>query len=354
MPVPSRRRARLAVAALVAVPALAAAGCGAQTVAAKESVQASLQKASASLRDSQGLSLTFHLTDPQGKMEAAAPTDADRKELVTLLGSTISVTVEPVSGTLGQTGARDLPPSQQLQQVDLALAVTTPDGALAQARLVHGDLYLSADLDQLSSMAGPDADVQGGIDRLSQESPDELAPLLQDVRAGKWAKVSLVPFADAVDKRATASPSGPVDLLGALKPYTTVTDASSTGGTRVLDVKVKAKLALEAVLQVLRKVSPALGTVPDLDASALDRLSDGTLNGQVTLKDDHLRKVTLDLQSAVKLAPAGDDPAPDLTGATLTVDVDDAAPPVEVPANVSSVDLSSLLEDAIAAAGTQS
>jgi hypothetical protein len=57
---------------------------------------------------------------------------------------------------------------------------------------------------------------------------------------------------------------------------------------------------------------------------------------------------TLDLASAARLAPGGT--AQDLTGSTVTVDVDDTADEVQVPTDVSSVDLSSLVEQGIAAA----
>lgn len=356
--------------ALVALPLGAVAGCGSSQATGKESAQSALQRASRNLLDSGATSIVVRFDDRGGAASKAAtsgdqpltPAQADL-----LLGGTVSMTIDPAAGTtLRDLQAADpaLAPAEQVKLVNVSLSVQADGGALAQLRLVGGDLYVNASLDRISAIAGTGGsptDVGGQLDQLAAQSPGELAPLVRDVRAGRWIKLPLARYADRLaqlQKGAAPSPSASVDpkklsadLLAAVRPFVAVTEASGDGRTRVLDVKVQAKQALKAVLASVMSMLPAVPGLSAVDPSGIDRLADGTVDGTVTLADNHLTKLTLDLASASRLAAAGGSPAPDLTGSSVTVDVDDSAPEVTVPGDVSGVDVGALVEQFAGALG---
>lgn len=351
--------------ALLALP-MGAAGCSSAADSRRDSVQTALQNAAEHLQDSESLSVVLRFDDPAGTAKKAvtagsrpmSPAQADL-----LLGGTVSITVDPAAGTKLrdlQTASPGLPPGEQLKLANVAMSVQADGGPVAQLRLVAGDLYVTVSLDKISDIAGKGGsttDLDARVDELAAQSPGELAPLLRDVKAGKWIKLPLAPYVDRLKGR-QPPPSAPVDsrklgmdLLAAVQPFVAVTDTTSSGSERVLDVKVQAKQALRAALQTVKSTGPALPGLDRLDTSGIDRLGNGTVDGQLTLDDDHLRKITLDLTSAVKLAPPGATPAPDLTGSTVTVDVDDAAEEVTVPEQVSSVDVNALVQQLIGSLG---
>lgn len=363
-PVPVLARRLTAGIALVALPLAAVAGCGAAAGDKKESVQTTLQKASDNLRASSAASVTMRFEDPRGSFKKAVTSGADAAEpgqADLLLGGTVSFTVDaPAGKTLGDVQAAQVgkPLSEQLKAENVSMSVQADGGSLVQVRLVDGDLYAKVSVDELSDVvkkAGSSTDVGAQLDSAAAQAPDQFKPLVTDVRAGKWLKLPLAPFAGQLDGlQKQAGPSASVDgqklgmdLLNAVRPFVAVTDASSSGNDRVLDVKVQAKQALKAAATTLKNMQPALPGFSTLDTASLDKIGDGTANGQVTLEDDHLTKITIDLQSAVALAPPGATPAPDLTGSLVTIDVDDSADEVTVPDDVSSVDLGALVQNAV-------
>lgn len=355
--------------ALVALPLGAAVGCGAAAESKRDDVQTSLQKASDNLKASGSMSVTMRFDDGSGSIKKATTSGEDAltpDQADLLLGGTISMTVDPAAGkTLGDVAAADrsLPPAEQLKLTNFSVSVQADGDPLAQLRVVSGDLYANVSLDALSDVAkrgGSTTDLGAQVDDLAASAPAELQPLVTDVRAGKWIKLPLAAYADQLAQlqKTVPTPSASVDpqklsadLLAAVKPFVAVTDASSDGGDRVLDVKVQAKQAIKAALETLKSMGPALPGLDTLDTTGVDKIGDGTVNGQVTLSDDHLTKLTVDLQSAVALAPPGATPAPDLTGGTLTVDVDDSADEVTVPDDVSSVDVDALVKGLVGSLG---
>ena len=367
-PAPRVRRFTAGV-ALVALPLAAAVGCGEAAETKRQTVSDSLSQASQNLQSSESTSVVLRFDDASGNARrtltsGSDPATPEQADLV--LGGTVSFTVDPAAGrTMRDLQAVDpaTPLEEQLTLVNMAMSVQADGGPLAQVRLVGGDLYAQVGLDKvgdLAARAGSATDIGAAVEQLSTDAPPELQPLLADVQAGKWVKVPLAPYAEQLEqlgKDTAPSPSPSVDtrklgtdLLNAVKPFVAVSDASSDGDERVLDVKVQAKQALTAALGTLSQLSPRLPSLRDLDVSELDRLGDGTVDGQVTLSDDHLTKITMDLGSAVRLAPVdGSSPAPDLAGSLLTVDVDDSADEVVVPEDVSSFDVGPLLEQALSA-----
>ncbi len=355
---------------LFALPLGAAVGCGQAAAAKKQDVGSALQKASANLRASGSMSVTMRLEDASGALKKAstAGTDGLKAEQADLLvGGTISITIDPAAGKTLQDLQRADPAmstAEQLKLANFAMSVQADGGDVAQVRVVAGDLYVNVGLQKISDIAkkaGSSTDVGAQLDDLAASAPEQLQPLVTDVKAGKWIKLPLAEYADqlkALGNRAAPSPSASVDtqklgtdLLAAVKPFVTVSDASSSGSSRVLDVKVQAKQALKAVLATVKAMGPAVPGLDTLDTTAVDKIGDGTVNGQVTLDGDHLKKITLDLQSAVRLAPPGATPAPDLTGSTVTIDVNDSADEVTVPKDVSPVDVGALVKQLLGSFG---
>jgi hypothetical protein len=363
-PVPLLARRLTAGAALVALPLAAVVGCGTSAAAKKDSVQTSLQKASDNLRASGSTSVVLRMDDGQGKLKALATSGTDPaspQEADLLLGGTVSFTVDPANGkTMGDVQNADpaLPPLERLKLANISMTVQADGGDLAQIRLVNGDVYAQVGVDKINDIVkttGSTTDIGAQLDEAASGS-SPLAPLVADVRAGKWLKLPLAPYAGQLQtlQDQAGGPSAQanqqklgMDLLNAVRPFVAVTDAASSGDDRVLDVKVQAKQALKAALDTVKTMSSTVPGLASLDTSGIDKLNEGTFDGQVTLTDDHLKKITLDLQSAVRLAPPGATPAPDITGSTVAIDVDDAADEVSVPQDVSGVDVGKLVQDLV-------
>lgn len=362
--VPLFARRLTAGVALVALPLTAVVGCGAAAGEKKQSVQTSLQKASDNLRNSSAASVTLRFDDDKGSLKKALTTggsSAKPEQADLLLGGSIAITYDaPAGKTLGdvQEAVGGASTSEQLKSVNVAVTVQADGGSVASIRLVNGDLYANVGVDKLAEVvrkSGSSTDVGAELDSAADQAPDQLKPVVTDVRAGKWLKLPLAPYSEQLNAlQKQTAPSASVDtqklgmdLLNAVKPFVAVTDASSSGSTRVLDVKVQAKQALKAATDALKNMQPALPGLSGLDTASLDRIGDGTANGQVTLDDDHLTKVTLDLQSAVALVPPGSTPAPDLTGSLVTMQIDDSADEVQVPDDVSSADVGALVQGAL-------
>ncbi len=345
------------VPAVALVLALGAAGCGSAQQAQRQTVEAELQSASTHLLDSRALSVRVGLTDPAGTARAAL-TEGDVPPALAgvLLGGSVTVTVDPT----GTRTVRDLqamdprtPATEVFEAVSMAMTVEADGGPVAQLRLVGGDLYGSVDLDRVAGIAqkGGAPDVAEAVEDLAEAAPPELAPLVEDVQAGEWVRLPLAPYAGELDRLNAEAPPATSDqlagdLLAAVRPFVQVTDAGGDAGQRVLDVQVQARKALEALLSTLSRVAgPAAGMDP-LPADALDGLGEGTAAGRITLQDGHLGTVALDLGSVARLADEPD--APDLSGSTLTVEVDDTADEVVAPSPVSDADVAELVEGAFA------
>lgn len=352
-----------AAAALVALPLGTMAACGDSAADTGSSVQGSLQKAADNLAASGATSVRLRLDDAESKLRQAVTGGADGASPQVadlLLGGTISFTVDPAGGkTMREVQQADpaAPLADRLQRVNVSMAVEADGGQVLAVRLVGGDLYARVDLERVRGIAdkvAPGSDTGASIDALSQQAPPELQPLLTDVRAGKWVKLPLAELAPQLEQLQALSGAAPsaapslyaklgTDLLAAVRPFVTVTDAGGEGGTQVLDVTVQAKAALKAAVGVLGSTVPAVPGLQALDPAMFDSLSDATVAGTVTLAQERFTQVSLDLGSLVRLDASTSSPAPDLTGSRLTMDIDDSADEVTVPDDVSSVEAGKLV-----------
>ena len=354
MTVAVRTRTLAAGVALV-LPLAAVAGCNAAVTAKKETIRVSLEKAAANLAGSRSASFVVRFDDPRGTLRKAAPADL-------LNGGTVSFTIDPT----GNKTLRDLqnadpkmPAAEKLNLANIELTVDADGGPVSQIRLVNGTVYVRADINRVSRLArkaGTGTDPAAALDAFGGPNKARLKPLITDIRSGRWIRLPLAPYAGLLDGLAAQNKTGtpPVDgqklgadLIAAVQPYITVTDAAVTGTDRILDVKVQAKPALKAVLDQLRSLDLALPGKDQPDTTAVDRLKDGTVDGQVVLTGDHLRRFSFDLGSVARLVPAGKPRVPDLTGAAVVVDVNDAAAEVKAPTDVSPVDVGALLTSAV-------
>lgn len=363
-----RTTRRVAVVA-AALPLLTLAACGQATQSKRASVESDLHTASDHMLDSKAVSMTLAIEDSKDTLRAGLLKDSNPPpaQLVdSLLGGTVSMTIDPTgSRTLRdlQKVAPTLSPADQLKAVNASFSVQADGGAVAELRLADGDAYVRVDLKRVQSLAdksGSGKDLSAGLDSLESSASPQLKPLVTDLKAGKWIRVPLAAYADRLSdigkqsRGATPTPTPSVDskqlsddLIAAIRPFVQVTDAGGNEGKRVLDVKIQAKQALRALLDTLKRSVPAASSLGTLDSGVAEKLRDGTVNGTVTLKDGHLTTVTADLQSFVAVAPA-DPEVPDLSGSTLRLAIDDNAKAVDVPTDVSSYDVGSLLDQVLA------
>lgn len=368
-----RPSTRLAAGALVlALPLAAAAGCGADK---KRSIKAEFASAQSNLEKSKSASFTLRLDDTKGKLEAAAKKDDDAppKEILdALLKGSITLTIDPTGArTLADLNAGSCPKpgetpdlAAEIKKVNLSIVVRDATSALGELRLVDGVLYAHVDLEEIGSLAeaGGVQDFDSAVDDAVTGANPKFAPALTDVRAGKWLKLPLAKYLEGFQELAEsfsgAEPSSDPsrsceqakevsgDLYTAVKPYVTVTDANDDSDNRVLDVNVKVRPALKAALEVVKAAEdlPFGALLAGLDATTIDdNVADGTGHGTITLKDGHLNKLALDIESIRKL-----DPEPgttDLSGSFVVVEVDDNADELETPDDVSSFDLAALVDD---------
>jgi hypothetical protein len=357
------RTTRLAAGTLaLALPLAAAAGCGA---AKKRSIRQELTAAQHNLADSSAVSFTLRLGDSKGSLAKAATSDdgltaAGAKDV---LGGSVTYTYDAKSA--GKISGVDADASESqlktaLADVHLAIKVADAKTTVGEIRLVDSTLFARidvAEIDRVAQEAGSDGFAQS-FDDVIASAPAQYQPALRDVKAGKWLQLPLSAYLgklkDAVSSLPTpaASTQSEVrstgkDLFAAVKPYVTVTDANDSSSDRKLDVTVDARPALKAALKVLQGVkglplAGALGGVTPADVDA--HVADGKARGTITLADGHLKQVTVDLASVVALDPESS--APDLSGGSVVLDVDDSADRVSAPTdNVSSVDVKALIDD---------
>jgi hypothetical protein len=368
----ARPTTRLAAGTLVlALPLAAAAGCGAQK---QRTIKAEFASAQSNLENAKAASFTLRFDDPKGNVEKLAVKDGETpRELVSsLLKGSITYVVDPVSDkTLKDVryapGTSSDSLQAQLKDVNLAFVVRDDKSALGEVRLVGGVLYAHVDLAGIGRLAkaGGVQDFDAQFDDFVASAPTQFRTGLADVRAGKWVKLDITKYIDTFKQLAesfgpglsgqTSTPDSAQltalgkGLYGAVKPYVKVTDANDSKSDRVLDVKVEARPAIKAALDVLRasKELPFAGMLTGVDPTVVDdNVLPGTADGTITLKDGHLSQFTVDIESIRKLAK---DPGQDsVAGAEVVVDIDDSADEVKVPDDVSAFDvgelLSSLLE----------
>lgn len=365
--VKQRPALRLAAGALaLALPLAAVAACGAEK---RKTVAQELTAATTFLGDSKAAAFTLRFDDARGNLAKAAAKDGDMPEEVAdaLLGGSLTYVVDAA----GDKTLRSLQEQQgtdatsALKDVNLAFVLKDDKAELLELRLVDGTLYAHVDLDEVGRLArlGGAEDFDASLDEAVAGADPRLAEALRDVRAGAWLTLPLEDFVDDLKGLAesvvpggvpTAAPKGyDADALGskvldAVRPYVTATDANDSSSDRVIDVKVKVRPALKALLSVLKaeKDLPFAGALSEVVPSDIDEnVSDAEAHGTIRLEDSHLTQVSVDLDSLRKLAK--DPGGTDLAGVSVVLDIDDSADEVEAPTGVKTVDVGALLEDLI-------
>ena len=171
MPMSFARRASVSIAAV----ALTAVGCGTVT---QLSARQELSNAFGSLDDQSTLGLAVSLDVPAERLVELAAAEGDDLSLdqaELLAGSSITVTVASPDGHPLESLAPDATPS-------MGIAVVTPDGELAELRVVDQDLYARANVARIASIAGSPAPTASelGVDGVRG------LDFVPDALAGKW------------------------------------------------------------------------------------------------------------------------------------------------------------------------
>ncbi len=356
------RSVRLAAGTLaLALPLAAAAGCGAEK---KRTIKAELASAQTNLESSRAASFTLRVADAKGNLKAAATKDGDLADALAdaLVGASVTYTVDPVgSTTLKQAGGAGIgDATAMLKKTNLAFVIRDDKTVLGEIRIVAGVLYLTVDLGEIGRLAKENGttDFDAQLDSFVADGPPEAAALVRDLRAGKWISLDAGKYVDQLTQLgegflgASASPAPfdskalGADLFAAVKPYVKVTDANDSAKDRVLDVTVQARPAIKAALKVLTasKDVPLAGDLfGSITPADVDKfVANGLAKGQITLKDGHLTKVSVDLESIRRLAT--DPGTTNLAGVSAVLEVDDSADEVTAPTDLSSVKVDDLLQ----------
>jgi hypothetical protein len=356
------RSLRLLAGALVlALPLGAAAGCGAEK---KKTVRQECEAAQANLSHSKAASFTISFGDAQGNLLKNMTKDGDMPAAVAqalLKGSITYVADGAGDATLGSARLSDPTDLKgAFAKSNAAIVVRDDRDVVAELRVIAGDLYAHINLAEIGRLAKA-----GGVDDFDAELDDTLGAMgpqmkqaLADVRAGKWLKLPLGKYLDQLGGLAKgfsgatpgAKPSIDASAFGkrvfaAVKPYVKVTDANDSSTDRVLDVDVQVRPALKAALGVLSAEPglPFAGMFRSVQKEIDKNVKDGVAKGQIRLHESHLTQVSVDLESIRQLS---NDPGTDsFAGVQVKVDVDDSADQLDVPGNLSTVDMEALVED---------
>jgi len=352
----------------VVLPLAAVAACGTEK---KKTVAQEFATAQEHLGDAKAASFTLRLEDAQGNLAKLAAKDGDvpKPVLDALIGGSITYVADAAgdaalrSVSSGTTDPNDV--AGALKKANLAFVIKDDKGELVELRIVDGVLFAHVNLAEVGRLAeaGGAEDFDASLDEALAGMDPRFAQALKDVRAGKWLKLDVAPLVDDLKGLAesvvpggvpTAS-AAPYDTsaLGrkaweAVKPHVTATDANDDSADRVIDVRVKARPALKALLGVLKAekdlpFASVLGSVAPADID--EQVADGEARGQIRLADSHLKQVSLDLESLRLLSK---EPGTDsLAGVKVLVDVDDEADELSAPTDVSAIDFAELLQELI-------
>jgi hypothetical protein len=355
---------------LLALPLAGAAGCGAEK---RRTIKAEFASAQTNFENSKAASITLRFDDSKGTASKLATKDGNTSKALVdaLLHGSVTYVVDPASdatlkslSTKGGTSSKSL--SDQLKKVNLAFVVRDSSAVLGEIRLVAGVLYAHVDLTEIGKLAkaGGVKDFDSKLDDAITSAGPQFATGIADVRAGKWIKLPIASYVDKLQDLAksftpgrsggTTKPPAPTNaeltdlgnkVFAAVKPYVKVTDANDSSKDRVLDVNVKVRPALKAVLAVLQgsKGLPFAGFLKSVTPAEIDKkITDGSAHGTITLKSGHLTQVTLDVESIRTLdATAGKD---SLEGSSVVLDFNDHADEVKVPTDVSAFDVGALID----------
>ena len=199
-------------AAVVALTTLALVGCG--NTVPELSARQDLSTSLAALDDGSSLTMTFSLDVTAERLLQLAAAEGEEltvEQAELLAGSSVALTVaNPDGAPLGE-----LAPDAT---GDMRVSVTTPDGDLADLRVIQEDLYLQVDVPAIAALGGQPVPT---VDELGLgEVPG--FEFLDTLLAGGWVMADgeeLAELADSAGAMAGAEPTEPdpalVEQLGA-------------------------------------------------------------------------------------------------------------------------------------------
>jgi CDGSH-type Zn-finger protein len=262
-----------------------------------------------------------------------APGEEIPDEVAELLsGAKITVTVQSKK-PLDESGEKDL--------VGTAMKVSTPDGDLAEYRVIGDSAYIRADLDAMGKVMGsplPDAD----------DLPPE-AGALKDVIEGKWVQFSTKEMNEAVaeDQEAEGGPAPAPSLDAAtqkklVKALREVVardvkfkTAGGSDGTEHVTATAPFRTLITdlfgEIRPLVKDLPPGMGLPTDKD---LKEAPDAKVTADFTLKNGELSQVDVDL---AKLAESAK-----VKKLGLTVRLREGAKPT-APAGATKLDLNELM-----------
>jgi hypothetical protein len=215
-----------------------------------------------------------------------------------LSGAKITVTVQS-KRPLDESGEKDL--------VGTALKVSTPDGDLAEYRVIGDFTYVRADMAAMGEMAGSPVP---GTDELPPE-----AGALKDVIEGKWVKISTKEMEKATgeSRKAKGGPAPSLDakaqkkLMKALREVIAreVKFKTADGGNGTEHVKATAPFRT-LVTELFGEIRPLVKDLPpgmDLPTDKdLKEAPDAKVTADFTLKNGELSQVDVDLAKLAESA----------------------------------------------------
>ena len=335
----SFRFARRAAAA-VAATALTVVGCGTAT---ELSARQGLSNALGALDDQSSLTMTLSLDVTAERLVELSEAQGevlpiDQAEL--LAGSSVALTIASPDGT----PLEDLDPETA---PNVHLAVETPDGAVADLRVVDEDLYLQVDVPWIAELAGVSAPTTAELGVGEVPGLEFLDTLL----TGGWIMADGQELADLAEslgavptETETEPDAGMLDQLrakvsAAFDSSVTVTEDGSDPelGSRTL-LEASPRRLLSELTGTLEGVETGQGDAADLLAPLtedLDEVPDEPVTVAVYERDGVATGLRLDLAQFVE------DGSLDDVGVLVRFDTADSG--VEVPAGATKIDLQSIV-----------
>ncbi len=353
------KRTTTTLLALAVTGSITVAGCG-----AAGSLRTDDAHARSSFKAATSLSVTLGFDDPDGKLDKAiraGDSTTTPAQAAAVIGGALSYTMSATGGrSLFATAGPKATLSQRLKQSNFDLTVAGLGGKLVEIRLVDGVLYASSDITAVKKAAdlgGPGAGSR--VDELFNTVPPQRKQATDDLRAGKWLKLTIGTYLEQFQQLAkTGAGAAPdparirsyaklgKDLQAAITPNIGLSDLGATGDTRNVSIDIKVKQALTAVLGVLDSDAATLGLPAGLipKADALNDVSDATLSAKLTITRGHYTRLAVPIAGLAALDAHPAKPVPPLGKSAIVLDIDDSAAPVTAPANVSSFDIGALLD----------
>lgn len=373
----SRRTATRAAKVVTATALGSVLTMGTLTACGKAEVKEQAKASSSNLSDAKVASFVISLDDPDKNFAALADTAEDKKVAQFLTQATLKVTIDPPGDTtLGESskaaGTEDTATALK-KSGSFELEYANDGTSVFALRSIDGVMYVRLDPDQYQKLSGEPLPLDG-LSQAEATLPG-ITKVGQGLKDGKWISLDLAAALGKADKSgllkgatggagssavpdpATAQALGK-QLVAAIEANAT-SKTTRDGDKTTIDVSVKAKSALTAILDVMAK--PQFSSLTQLQAltgkdeladakAEIAKLPDSSVSGTVLLTGDHLKRVTVDLGDLAALSQ--DDDAKALKTAKLVIDVDDSAPAIKAPANDDIVKVDALVDSALQTFGS--